>query len=76
MHKVTDTHFKGLTHLVSIAIARYIFRSRAFTCKGSLEVTLFLYVRPSANFTKFNFYVKLNYETPHMTIYGAQVDQK
>ena len=30
----------------------------------------------SANFAKFNFFVKLNYGTPHMTIYGPEVDQK
>ena len=29
----------------------------------------------SANFAKFNF-KKLNYGTPHMTVYGAQVNRK
>ena len=54
------------------------FRSRAFTRKGSLEVnffnTYFPYVR---KFCDIHFFVKLNYgSTPHMTIYGAQVDRK
>ena len=50
--------------------AKWIFRSQFFS------------VCPSVNFGKFNFYVKLNYGTPHMTIYfiwtgsGPEVDRK
>ena len=45
-----------------------VFRSRAYKRKGSLEVIFFRNVRP---------YVFLeNYGTPHMTIYGAQVNRK
>ena len=53
------------------------FRSWAYSRKGSLEVT-FLYVRMSTNFAKliFHFFVKLNYGTHHMTIYGTRVNQK
>ena len=56
--------------------SKIFYRSRVYTTrKGSLEVTYFPSVRmsvcPSSNFAKFNFYVKLNYGTPHMTMYGT-----
>ena len=53
----------------------YIFRSRAYTQNGSLEVSFFrmsITICMSTNFAKFNIYVKLNYGTPHMTIYGPK----
>ena len=50
------------------------FRSRAYTRKGSSEDTFF---RMFCSYNcKFNFFLKLNYGTPHMTIYGAQMKRK
>ena len=45
-----------------------LFRSLAYSRKGSLEGTFFPSVRMSANFCKIQFFGKLNYGTPHMTI--------
>ena len=53
-----------------------IFRYRAYTQKGSLEVTFF---RPSANFAKFKvfFFCKIElYGTRTSYDHGAQVDRK
>ena len=64
------------SHTSDILTLRQIFRSQAYKQKGSLEVTFSPTICISANFAKFNFFEKLNYGTPHMIIYGAQVDQK
>ena len=40
-----------------------------------LQKSLFS-VCPSANFANFIFFIKLNYGTPHVTIYGTQVGRK
>ena len=49
-------------------LAKEIFRSHFFSIRPS--------VCPSVNFAKLIFFIKLNNGTPHMTIYGAQIDRK
>ena len=54
--------------------SRYIlFSSWAYTPKGSLEVTFFLYNRPQILQNSISYFA---YGTPHMTIYGALVNRK